>query len=40
MERVVEIASDGLYLALYRGFLKVTKDGSEIGRIALDDIGA
>lgn len=38
--RVVEIANDGLYLSLTRGFLKVSKDGDEIGRIPIPDIGA
>jgi CRISPR-associated protein Cas1 len=40
MERVVDIATDGLYLAVSRGFLTVTAAGEEKGRIALDDIGA
>jgi len=39
MERIVDIASDGLFLSVHRGFLVVEKDGAEQGRIALDDIG-
>lgn len=38
MERIVDIATDGLHLSTYRGFLKVEKDREEIGRIALEDI--
>ncbi len=40
MERVVDIETDGLFLAVHRGFLTVTAQGEEQGRIALDDIGA
>ncbi|MFC5386733.1 type II CRISPR-associated endonuclease Cas1 [Aquamicrobium segne] len=40
MERVVDISTDGLHLAVHRGFLVVSKDHQETGRIALDDIGA
>lgn len=40
MERVVDISTDGLYLAVHRGFLIVKDDGAERGRVALDDIGA
>lgn len=40
MDRVVDIATDGLYLAVQRGFLTVSAAGTEQGRIALDDIGA
>lgn len=40
MDRIVDISTDGLHLAIYRGFLTVTKSGEEHGRIALDDIGA
>ena len=39
MERIVDIASEGLFLSVHRGFLVVEKDGAEQGRIALDDIG-
>ena len=38
--RVVEIAEDGRHLAKSRGFLTVNESGTEIGRIALDDIAA
>lgn len=40
MERVVDIETDGLFLAVHRGFLTVSASGEERGRIALDDIGA
>lgn len=39
MQRVVDLASDGLHVAVKRGFLTVSKDRQEVGRIALDDIG-
>jgi CRISP-associated protein Cas1 len=38
--RVVEIANDGRHLSLLHGFLLVSADGTEVGRIALDEIGA
>lgn len=37
--RVVEIASDRRHLALSRGFMTVSTDGAEVGRVPLDDIG-
>lgn len=37
--RVVEIANDRRHLALTRGFMTVSTDGAEIGRVPLDDIG-
>lgn len=40
MERIVDIETDGLFLAVHRGFLTVSEAGEERGRIALDDIGA
>lgn len=40
MDRIVDITTDGLHLAVYRGFLTVAQGGAEVGRIALDDIGA
>jgi len=40
MDRIVDIATDGLHLGVYRGFLTISKDREEVGRIALDDIGA
>lgn len=38
--RVVEIVSDGRHLSLSRGFLLVSERGAEVGRVALDEIGA
>jgi len=40
MERVVDIETDNLFLAVHRGFLTVHAQHEERGRIALDDIGA
>jgi CRISPR-associated protein Cas1 len=40
MERIVDIATDHQHLSAYRGFLVVTKDHEEVGRIPLDDIAA
>lgn len=40
MERIVDIATDGRHLSLSRGFLVVSQDREEVGRIALDDIAA
>src|SRR3546814_3076057 len=40
MDRIVDIARDGLHLSAYRGFLVVTLDRQEKGRIALNDIHA
>lgn len=40
MERIVDIETDGLFLAVHRGFLTVSDAGEEKGRVALDDIGA
>ena len=37
--RVVEVASEGMHLSRSRGFMTVSKDGSEEGRVPLDDIG-
>lgn len=37
--RVVEIASDGRHLAVLRGFMTISADGAEVGRVPLDDIG-
>jgi CRISPR-associated protein Cas1 len=39
MQRVVDLSTDGLHVAVQRGFLTVSKAREEIGRIALDDIG-
>ena len=40
MDRIVDIATDGLRLSTYRGFLIVSQERQEVGRIALDDIHA
>nr|WP_298925542.1 hypothetical protein [uncultured Erythrobacter sp.] len=41
MDRIVDIATDGLRLSTYRGFLMVKDEsGEEVGRGALDDIHA
>lgn len=39
-ERIIEIATDGRYLAVDRGFMTVSDKGAEIARIPLDDIAA
>nr|VFJ70281.1 MAG: CRISPR-associated protein, Cas1 family [Candidatus Kentron sp. FW] len=38
--RVVEIAREGAHLSLDRGFLRVSESGGEVGRVAIEDIGA
>lgn len=38
--RIVEIASDGRYLSLDRGFLVVGHKGQEVGRTPIDDVAA
>jgi len=38
--RVVEVAEDGRHLAKSHGFLTVNSEGSEIGRVPLDDVAA
>ena len=40
MDRIVDIATDDLHLSAYRGFLVVSLDRQEQGRVALDDIQA
>ncbi len=40
MDRIVDIATDGLHLSAHRGFLIVSLDRVEQGRVALDDIHA
>ncbi len=40
MERIVDIATDKQHLSAFRGFMRVERDGQEVGRIALDDIAA
>lgn len=38
--RVVEIARDGVHLSLRRGFMIVSSEGEEVGRVAVGDLGA
>lgn len=38
--RVVEIATDGRHLSIFRGFMVVAENGEEIGRVPLDDVAA
>jgi CRISPR-associated protein Cas1 len=40
MDRIVDIATDGLHLSIHRGFLMVEREREEVGRVALDDIHA
>ena len=40
MERIVDIATDGRHLSAYRGFLIVSEDRAEVGRVPLDDVAA
>lgn len=40
MERIVDIATDGQHISLHRGFLVVSRDGAEVGRVPLDDVHA
>lgn len=40
MDRIVDIATDGLHLSAHRGFLIVSLDRAEQGRVALDDVHA
>ncbi|MBP3402638.1 MAG: type II CRISPR-associated endonuclease Cas1 [Alphaproteobacteria bacterium] len=40
MDRIIEIAQDNRYLAVDRGFMTVSEDGQEIGRVPIDQIGA
>ncbi|MFD1611986.1 type II CRISPR-associated endonuclease Cas1 [Sphingomonas tabacisoli] len=40
MDRIVDIATDGRHLSLFRGFMVVSEGGEEVGRIALDAIHA
>ncbi len=37
---IVEIAEDGRYLSIFRGFLKISVGDQELGRVPLDDIAA
>lgn len=38
--RIIEIAGDGRYLSLDRGFLVVSHKGAEVGRTPIDDVAA
>lgn len=40
MLRIIDLSTDKLYVSVKRGFLIVSRDGQEFGRVALDDIGA
>lgn len=40
MDRIVDIATDGRHLSAHRGFLVVSEDRTEVGRIPLDDVAA
>ncbi len=40
MDRIVDIATDGRHLSAHRGFLVVSEDREEVGRVALDDVAA
>lgn len=38
--RVVEIATDGRHLSVFRGFLVISEHGEEIGRVAIDEVAS
>lgn len=40
MDQIIDIATDGRHLSRDRGFLKLSGDGAEIGRVPLDQIAA
>jgi CRISP-associated protein Cas1 len=40
MERIVDIATDGRHLSAHRGFLLVSEERTEVGRVPLDDVAA
>jgi CRISP-associated protein Cas1 len=40
VERIVDIATDGRHLSAHRGFLIVSEEREEVGRVALDDVAA
>lgn len=40
MDRIIEIAQNNRHLAVDRGFMTVSEDGQEIGRVPIDQIGA
>jgi CRISPR-associated protein Cas1 len=37
--QVIEVATDGRHLAVDRGFMTVTAESKEVGRVPLDDVG-
>ena len=39
-QRIVEIASDGIHLSAFRGFMKISRQDEELGRVPFADIGA
>lgn len=39
-QHIVEITSDAVHLSAHRGFMKVERDGAEVGRVPFADIGA
>lgn len=39
-QRIVEIASDGIHLSAFRGFMKISRAEEELGRVPFADIGA
>lgn len=40
MDQIIDIATDGRHLSRERGFLKVSENGTEVGRVPLDQIAA
>ncbi len=40
MDRIIEISSNNRHLAVDRGFMTVSENGNEIGRVPFDQIGA
>ncbi len=39
-QRIVEIASDGVHLSAFRGFMKISRQDEELGRVPFADIAA
>jgi CRISPR-associated protein Cas1 len=40
MDQIIDISTDGRHLSKERGFLKVSEEGTELGRVPLDQIAA
>jgi CRISPR-associated protein Cas1 len=40
MDRIFDIATDGRHLSAHRGFLIVSEERAEVGRVPLDDVAA